>query len=32
MPQAQVTMDVRKVGEKVCVTDIEREFTASTTG
>jgi anti-sigma B factor antagonist len=28
MPQAQVMMNVRKVGEKVCVIDIEGELTA----
>ena len=28
MPQAQVKMNVRKVGEKVCVIDIEGELTA----
>ena len=28
MPQAQVKMNVRKVGEKVCVIDIEGDFTA----
>jgi anti-sigma B factor antagonist len=28
MPQAQVTMDVRKVSEKVCVIDIKGELTA----
>jgi anti-sigma B factor antagonist len=28
MPQAQVTMDVRKVGEKICVIDIEGDLTA----
>ncbi len=28
MPQAQVTMNVRKVGEKVCVIDIEGDLTA----
>jgi anti-sigma B factor antagonist len=32
MPQAQVTMDVRKVGEKVSVIDIKGELTAFAEG
>jgi anti-sigma B factor antagonist len=32
MPQAQVTMDVRKVGDKVCVIDVKGELTAFAEG